>query len=80
MTDRSFSENTSADRPSPLLDSEDAAKYLQLSSTTLRKMRCRGGGPDYYKVGGRVFYTYRTLDNWLQERRFKSTSVRVATE
>ncbi len=55
----------------------DAARYLALSASTLAKMRLRGDGPQYVKVGPRaVAYRKTDLDAWLEGRIRKSTSER----
>jgi hypothetical protein len=41
----------------------------------LAKLRVSGGGPTYYKVGGKiVVYDRADLDEWLSARRRTSTS------
>ncbi len=52
-----------------------AAEYLGLSASTLAKMRLRGDGPAYSKVGPRiVVYALFDLDEYLVARRRRSTS------
>ena len=52
-----------------------AAEYLGLSPSTLAKMRLRGDGPAYSKVGLRVVvYGIADLDAYLSSRRRLSTS------
>ena len=53
----------------------EAADYLGLSTSTLAKMRIRGDGPVYAKVGPRVVvYDRADLDSWLSENKRRSTS------
>jgi predicted DNA-binding transcriptional regulator AlpA len=53
----------------------DAAAYLGLSASTLAKMRLRGDGPLYAKLGSRVVaYDTSDLDRWVNERKLRSTS------
>lgn len=52
----------------------DAAQYLQLSASTLAKMRMTGAGPRYAKAGRTVLYDRLDLDAWLAQRTFKSNS------
>ena len=40
----------------------DAAKYLDLSRSTLRQMRCAGRGPTYSKLGNSIRYKLKDLD------------------
>lgn len=57
------------------LRAPDAANYVGLSDSTLAKMRMRGDGPLYSKVGPRVvLYNRDDLDEWLLSRRRRSTS------
>ena len=50
--------------PDRRLDTENAAKYLGLSTKTLAMMRSKGTGPKYIKRG-KVFYFKEDLSNWL---------------
>jgi len=57
----------------PLLDTVAAAQWLtahgvKRTPTTLRKLRCCGGGPAYRSFNGRPYYTERDLDAWIEER------------
>lgn len=57
-----------------LMNPAAAAAYLGgIQPTTLAKWRCIGGGPEFTKVGGRVFYDVRVLDAWLDGRTQCST-------
>lgn len=52
-----------------------AAERLGLSESTLAKMRLRGDGPSYIKLGvRRVGYLEKDLVGWVEARRFRSTS------
>lgn len=57
-----------------LLDVTDAAKYLNLSKSTLAKMRLSGKSPRYVKLGRKVAYRASDLDVWIEEQTFSSTS------
>ena len=52
----------------------EAAKYLGLSTSTLNKLRCSGGGPPFLKLGRAVRYYPDDLKEWLDSRRVRSTS------
>jgi excisionase family DNA binding protein len=53
----------------------EAAEYLRLSRSTLAKYRISGLGPVYEKAGERiVLYDEAALDEWLKQRRRRSTS------
>ncbi|MDB5470140.1 MAG: hypothetical protein JWR84_1700 [Caulobacter sp.] len=56
------------------LSVEAAAAYVGLSASTLNKLRVFGGGPAFLKLGRRVVYDVRDLDQWLSDRRRQSTS------
>jgi len=51
-----------------------AAKYLGIGEGTLAQMRVSGGGPQYIKLGGRVFYDTRDLDRWIESNKYTSTA------
>ncbi len=40
----------------------------------LAKLRCNGTGPDFLRIGGRVFYEDDAIDGWLATLRRSSTS------
>jgi predicted DNA-binding transcriptional regulator AlpA len=53
----------------------EAAAYLRLAPSTLAKFRCQGGGPPFFKAGGRaVIYDRAQIDDWLASRLCKSTA------
>lgn len=59
------------------LRAPDAAAFLGIAPSTLAKMRLRGDGPAYHKVGARVVsYSISDLELWLNARRRASTSDR----
>jgi hypothetical protein len=51
-----------------------AARYVNLSPSTLAKLRCAGGGPEYVKFGRAVRYEPAALDRWVASHRVKTTS------
>ncbi len=51
------------------LSTHEAAAFLNLSSSTLARYRTIGGGPAYYKLGGRVLHTRADLLAWAWVRR-----------
>lgn len=64
------------------LSTKEAAKYLNLSESTLRQSRMSGigdwnknriKGPSYFKLGRRVLYLLEDLDKWIKECRVKVT-------
>ena len=38
------------------------------------KMRCSGVGPEYIKVGSKIYYEEASIQRWLDLKRRKSTS------
>ncbi|WP_426027246.1 helix-turn-helix transcriptional regulator [Brevundimonas sp. TWP2-3-4b2] len=56
------------------LSVKSAALIVGLSVSTMNKLRVHGGGPTFLKLGRRVVYDPRDLDNWLTSRRRTSTS------
>ncbi|MDP9119828.1 MAG: helix-turn-helix domain-containing protein [Acidobacteriota bacterium] len=56
------------------LSTPQAAEYCGLSPRTLEKYRLAGGGPSFYKLGGRVSYSLTDLDQWLEGCHVRTTS------
>lgn len=57
-----------------IVNTEGAARFVGLSSSTLAKYRVAGNGPQYLKVGRAVRYRIADLENWLSEKAKHSTS------
>jgi predicted DNA-binding transcriptional regulator AlpA len=57
-----------------VLNSQEAADTLNLSVSTLAKLRLAGTGPAYHKLGRRVVYLPADLLAWLAKKRRNSTS------
>jgi hypothetical protein len=57
-----------------IMDAAEAATYLRSSTSTLAKLRCYGGGPQFIRQSARkVLYRRTDLDTWLAERSRTST-------
>jgi hypothetical protein len=59
-------------QPAPrLVPSREAARYIAMSESWLRKTRVNGGtdGPPFYREGGAIRYQVADLDAWLAQRR-----------
>lgn len=54
--------------PRPLMDTVETAVYLKIGKKTLENWRSLGEGPPYLKLGGRVRYDPRDLDQWLKKQ------------
>lgn len=50
--------------PTQKLTTAEAAAYLRLKPGTLEVWRCRGRGPKYQKIGRRVIYDQKFLDEY----------------
>ena len=61
-------------RPSDILSPSDAARCVGLPVSTLGKLRCWGGGPEFLKLGRKVAYRRAALDEWLAARVVRNTS------
>lgn len=57
-----------------LISAEDAAKHLNISKSTLAKMRLSGASPRYVKIGRRVAYRPCDLESWIAAQSFNSTA------
>ena len=63
-----------------LLNGREAAMALRLSERTLERLRLRGDGPRYCKIGRRVVYPQAELDSWVLTRLVASTSEQATGE
>lgn len=57
-----------------LISAEDAANFLNISPSTLAKMRLSGKSPRYVKLGRRVAYRPSDLEAWVAAQTFHSTA------
>jgi hypothetical protein len=57
-----------------VFDAVAAATFTGLAVATLAKLRCIGGGPEYFKLGRKVVYRRSDLANWLNARRVANTT------
>ena len=57
------------------LTSAEAARYIGMSESWLRQTRMRGASdaPPHLKISRSVRYLREDLDDWLEERRRRST-------
>lgn len=53
----------------PRLNAKQAAAYLGAAPETLATWRCRGGGPQFIKIGASVRYLKSDLDAWMNARK-----------
>ena len=60
--------------PADILLPIDAARCVGLAVSTLSKLRCWGGGPEFLKLGRKVVYRRAALDEWLAARVARNTS------
>jgi predicted DNA-binding transcriptional regulator AlpA len=70
-------QNSSGNRNSPFLRATEAAEYLGLTRSTLEHYRWAGGGPNYRKQGGLVFYHIDDLNDWSERRTYRDSATRV---
>jgi len=58
-----------------LMKTEEAGRYLGLSSSLLNKLRLTGGGPVFVRLAGRAIrYRKPDLDAWVNASAMASTS------
>ena len=63
---------TATGRPNRLTH-EEAALRLGVGKSTLARMRMQGTGPEYLKIGGRVWYEPAEIVDWLGKQRRTQT-------
>lgn len=64
------------------LTTKDAGTYLNYTEYTMRRARSEGRlagveSPKYRKIGRRVFYDQRTLDEWLSQFKEQSNTAKT---
>ncbi|WP_331374252.1 helix-turn-helix transcriptional regulator [Sinorhizobium chiapasense] len=57
-----------------LISADEAANILNISPSTLAKMRLSGASPRFVKLGRRVAYRPSDLEAWIAAQSFNSTS------
>lgn len=57
------------DNTAQRLNVSEAAAYLGVSVPLLNKQRSQGTGPTFYRIGSRVVYDTRDLDEYLAKHR-----------
>jgi predicted DNA-binding transcriptional regulator AlpA len=62
----------------PLLKPEEAGDYVGFTEGWLAKLRMRGDGPKFIKLGRKVRYQRNDLDQWIAAGRSASTSDNAA--
>lgn len=67
-----------ADDDAEWMTTPEAAKRYKVSESFLNNLRHKGGGPPFFKFGGRVLYRRSDFDAWLLERRQLSTTRSIA--
>jgi len=61
-------------QPSPKLLVSEAARFLRCSASFLNKRRVTGQGPAFLKVGKKILYDQKDLENWLANSRRQRTA------
>lgn len=60
----------------PLMSNAEAGRYVGWSKPGFDRLRYKGKGPEYFKMGeaGRkIYYRKSALDRWLDQQRVPST-------
>ena len=57
-----------------LLSTHKAAEFLHLAPSTLNKWRVHGGGPEFVKLGRRIFYQLLVLEKFVEAKTHPHTS------
>lgn len=60
--------------PVPLIETENAARLMGFHPNTLVKMRMRGDGPPFVRVGRGIRYRQRDLERFIEQHKFRNTS------
>jgi predicted DNA-binding transcriptional regulator AlpA len=60
-----------------LLAPREVAQRLRLAPSTLAKLRLRGGGPPYIKLGAAVRYPEDSLIQWIASQRRRDSTAQA---
>jgi len=60
-----------------LLNESAVAKQLGCQVKTLQAWRCRGGGPEFVRVGRLIRYNPNSVVAWVESRTARSTSEKI---
>ena len=69
------SDNPSASTQPTVLNEHEAATYIHMSTSYLRKQRWKGtqpdraSGPPYIRIGRSIRYRRQDLDDWMERNR-----------
>lgn len=67
-------QTTASPSDTELLNTPQTAKYLGVSTHALVKWRITGYGPKFCKLGRRILYRRREIDDWISGKIRRSTS------
>lgn len=56
LAEQTIAAQQAEEQANPRLNVDQAGRYLGVSVSTLNRWRCSGTGPEWCKLGGRVFY------------------------
>lgn len=60
-----------------LRSTKEAAEKIKVAEKTMVTWRCRGRGPKYVKIGGKVLYCDEHLDQYITENVIDPTKVQA---
>lgn len=55
--------------PRDMLNTDELATHIRIPADTIKHWRYRRKGPEWFKLGHRVFYDVRDVDAWIEQRR-----------
>ena len=67
--DEGFPLDQISDFPDDLITDQDQAEKLGVQTSTLAWWRSQGQGPDYFKIGRKIFYSRRLTTEWMTRQR-----------
>lgn len=59
--------------PKQFIDVKELARRTGMSVTFYNRLRCKGGGPPYKKIGASIRYLWGEADQWVRDRTRRST-------
>ena len=60
--------------PLPMFNTEELAVHIRVPADTVKHWRYRKTGPEWFRLGHRVFYDASAVEAWIEQQRQLSRS------
>ncbi|MGV8872289.1 MAG: helix-turn-helix transcriptional regulator [Rhodococcus sp. (in: high G+C Gram-positive bacteria)] len=78
LTESDAEQSASPQLADPLLTAEQVRRIIPIAEATQRHWRYAGSGPEYVRLGRRIFYRLSAVERWIAEQeRAQSVALRA---